>query len=251
MLREAFRERALKLRSPVKAALGGLVVGYFMRDSKSRLQLTQAEAAKQAAKAENEHLRHEIAHDDLTGLLTKKALIKKGNERLAQARPDQIFALVLFDLDNFKAINDKHPGKYDEGDRTLVRTAGVLLSNIRIRGESADIMAHGQRQDGDGEAARLGGDEFAGLFEITARNATGEAMSDEERLAALSGRIRTDFNAAFANRPDLEAIGGVDLSIGALIRQPGETMESMLSHGAVLMGEEKKEHHAQNGAYRF
>jgi diguanylate cyclase (GGDEF)-like protein len=197
---------------------------------------------------QNQQLRHEVSHDDLTGLLTKKALIARGNERLSRSRPDQTYALAFFDLDNFKAINDKHPGKYDEGDRTLKSSAEVLLRNVRRRGEDPDMLAHGSREDGD--AARLGGDEFAGLFELTARNEKGAAMSDEERADAFSDRILTDFNAAFANRPDLDALGGIDLSIVTIIRRPDEMMEEMLTRGAVAMGKVKQAHHAQNGSYR-
>ena len=197
---------------------------------------------------QNQQLRHEVSHDDLTGLLTKKALIEKGNQRLSRARPDQAYALAFFDLDNFKAINDKHPDKYDEGDRTLKTAAEVLFQNVRHEGESADILAHGNREDTD--AARLGGDEFAGLFELTARREQGAAMSEEERAAAFCGRIYTDFKAAFANRPDIDALGGIDLSIVTIIRQPGEMMEAMLSRGAVAMGEVKRLHHTENGSYR-
>ena len=203
-----------------------------------------------ATERENESLRHENSHDDLTGLLTKKALIERGNERIT-SDPYATYALVFFDLDNFKAINDRHPAKYDEGDRTLKSSARVLQRNVRGQGEDTDIVAHGQREDSDGEAARLGGDEFAGLFELTVRNEIGEAMSDEERLAALCARIRADFRLEFSNRPDLDELGGIDLSIGAILRQPGETMEGMLSRGAALMAEEKQVHHEQNGAYRF
>lgn len=243
-----FKERLSNLRGPALTALGGLAVGFAWRGHQARRQLAAAENARLASEAENQRLKHEVAHDDLTGLLTKKALIQRGNERLTQT-PDRVYALVFFDLDNFKAINDNHPGKYDEGDRTL-RTAGqVLLHNIRTRGEAADLLAHGQRQDG--EAARLGGDEFAGLFELTPRTEQGQTMSEQEKLAAICDRIRADFRSEFAGRPDLEALGGVDLSIGAVVRQPGETMEDLLSRGAILMSQEKQDHHAQNGSYRL
>jgi diguanylate cyclase (GGDEF)-like protein len=234
------KELAPKPGSLAPAAIGGLVVGYLARGVRSRRQLRRAES-------ENERLRHEVAHDELTGLLTKKAMVERGNQRLARAKPDQVFALVFFDLDNFKAINDKHPDNYDEGDRILKGSASVLARNIR-RGDGADILAHGSREDS--EAARLGGDEFAGLFELTARNEVGEAMTNEERAAALSDRVRADFKEEFAGRPDLEALGGVDLSVVAIIREPGETMESMLTRGAAAMHPQKQQHHQENGAYR-
>lgn len=71
------------------------------------------------------------------------------NEIERCARHQCPFALVYFDLDNFKPINDEMG--HAEGDRVLRTVASVLKQRIRI---------------GD-MAARLGGDEFAILLPDT------------------------------------------------------------------------------------
>lgn len=251
------REKLSKVAPPLAAAVGGAAVGSFLRGRKARRQgqvvqrfIHAANARAERSHAENEQLRHELAHDDLTGLRTKKAFIERGNRRLSEAKPDQVFALAIFDLDNFKAINDKHPKKYDEGDRTLKGFARVLLRSVRSQDDTPDLLAHGSREDDGTDTARLSGDEFAGLFEITPRNEKGEAMSAEERAGVFCDRVRAGVRDEFADRPDLEQLGGVDVSIGYVIREPGETMESMLSRAAVKMGIQKEQHHTENGAYR-
>ncbi len=250
------RERLPKIITPLAASIGGAAVGSYLRGRKARRQgqlinrfAQAANARAEKNQAENERLKHEVAHDDLTGLQTKKAFIAKGNKRLSRARPDQVFALALFDLDNFKAINDKHPEKYDEGDRTLKGVAEVLHENVRSEDRSPDLLAHGNRED-NAETARLGGDEFAGLFEVTPRNEKGMVMSPTERVSVICDRIRTGIKDRFDNRPDIKELGGLDISIGVVIREPGETMESMLSRAAHPMGQEKDQHHAENGTYR-
>jgi GGDEF domain-containing protein len=251
------REKIPKVIPPLAAAAGGAAVGSYLRGRKARRQgqiITKfaraANARAERQQTENQQLRHEVAHDDLTGLQTKKAFIAKGNKRLSRARPDQVFALALFDLDNFKAINDNHPDKYDEGDRTLQNVADVLLENVRRDDKSSpDLLAHGSREDSS-QTARLGGDEFAGLFDVTPRDERGMAMSPIERAGIFCDRIRTGVINRFQDRADIQELGGLDVSIGVVIREPGEMIESMLSRAATEMGHIKNEHHTQNGVYR-
>lgn len=92
---------------------------------------------------------HRLAyHDPLTGLPNRRAL----NERLEQAAGatgDRQTALVLFDLDRFKSVNDIHG--HGAGDRLL------RLVGDRFRAEI-----------GPGQSFyRLGGDEFACVIETS------------------------------------------------------------------------------------
>jgi diguanylate cyclase (GGDEF)-like protein len=88
--------------------------------------------------------RHDSLHDQLTGLLNRRAF----DEHLATAcaqvvRYGWTFALVLLDLDGFKTVNDRfgHPA----GDAALRSVGAELRQHLRV---------------GDA-AARVGGDEFA------------------------------------------------------------------------------------------
>lgn len=94
------------------------------------LALNQSRAARRH--------RHEARTDALTGLLNRRALF----DSVPDGRLQQGDAVIAFDLDRFKAINDRH-GHYG-GDQVLRCFADVLRQNRR-RG---DLVA------------RTGGEEF-------------------------------------------------------------------------------------------
>ncbi len=79
----------------------------------------------------------ESMHDPLTGALNRKAF-----EVLKKLRPER-FAIIILDLDDFKAINDTHG--HQAGDQVLTAVADTIIQNIR----KSDYLV------------RLGGDEFA------------------------------------------------------------------------------------------
>lgn len=85
-------------------------------------------------------LRQKAEHDELTGLINRSAfkVILKALKESSES-----VAFIMLDVDEFKAINDKHG--HSVGDKVLKTVAQILESNFR----STDY------------AARLGGDEFA------------------------------------------------------------------------------------------
>lgn len=93
------------------------------------------------AQRSERRLRIAAETDGLTGLANRRRFLGDVLPRLA-ASP-QSGALVLFDLDHFKNINDTHG--HQIGDRALVEFAGIL----------AKIAPH------HAAAARIGGEEFA------------------------------------------------------------------------------------------
>ncbi len=85
--------------------------------------------------------------DALTGFLNRRSAMERVAAMLEQATAThQSIAILLLDLDNFKAVNDVHG--HDAGDRVLVTAAQRIR---QVMPPSALI-------------ARLGGDEFAGAF---------------------------------------------------------------------------------------
>ncbi len=87
-------------------------------------------------------LEHMTRHDGLTGLLTRRAFDEGLAKLLERRRDGREVAVMLFDLDGFKPINDTY--SHDAGDRVLVVIAERLA---RLVG-------------GESLAGRLGGDEF-------------------------------------------------------------------------------------------
>jgi len=96
-----------------------------------------------------ERLRHDAFHDSLTNLPNRSLFMDRLSQAIArQKRNDEIFfAVLFFDLDNFKSINDTLGHSY--GDFYLIELGNRLTQLSR----EADTVA------------RFGGDEFAVLVE--------------------------------------------------------------------------------------
>jgi diguanylate cyclase (GGDEF)-like protein/PAS domain S-box-containing protein len=94
-----------------------------------------------------EHLRHLADHDPLTGLRNSRLFEHDLKLQVARSRRyDELAALMVIDLDDFKQVNDHHGHKV--GDDMLKAVARVLTRRLR----ETDLVA------------RLGGDEFAVLL---------------------------------------------------------------------------------------
>jgi len=88
-------------------------------------------------------VRHRITYDRLTGLLTKESLYLALEEELKRCgRFSQPLAVLMMDLDHFKAVNDRngHP----MGSHVLTEVGAIIRASIR----TADV------------SARYGGEEF-------------------------------------------------------------------------------------------
>ena len=90
-----------------------------------------------------QQLERNAYYDDLTGIYNRRAFLEYGEAEFGKAREDSApFTVILFDIDNFKQINDTHG--HQTGDRVLVHVAGITR---RCLGE--DMLL-----------ARYGGEEF-------------------------------------------------------------------------------------------
>lgn len=89
-------------------------------------------------------VRYNAEHDHLTGLANRALFQKQLREAILQIRPGgEAIALLLIDLDGFKAVNDRIG--HAAGDEVLMATARCLTELA----SAGDVVA------------RLGGDEFA------------------------------------------------------------------------------------------
>lgn len=127
----------------------------------------EVEVARQRARAERAEVL--ALTDELTGLANRRAFTARLEEELARAgRHDGSVALILLDVDEFKAVNDGHG--HAAGDEVLSILGEVLRSSARAE----DV------------AARLGGDEFALVL----------VGSGAEDAAVVAERIEARFAAA-------------------------------------------------------
>jgi len=151
----------------------------------------------------------------LAQLSVRDALTGCYNRRYLQAqqpmleRPSYFYGCMMFDLDDFKAINDTYG--HEEGDRVLQRFAHFIIRNKR----ADDILV------------RIGGDEFALFLEVVS----------PENLDLIANRL-------IENAPNQAPIA---FSIGHAYRRPRETLEQVLARADAAMYAAKGMREAQHG----
>lgn len=161
--------------------------------SRSDMQ-TERERARGA-----EHRAQELAYRDaLTGLKNRRALSEQLDAFGFQDRSATHLALLVLDLDRFKAVNDVHG--HPAGDRLLKAVVARLIEIV----------------DGIGSVYRLGGDEFAIIVEISGPDSGSAAMLAQtlvDRLAApfeldgLNHHIGASVGIAIRHRNDVDREG--------------------------------------------
>ena len=112
-------------------------------------------------------LRYDATHDALTGLLNRGAFEAVIAERLADRSPEP-FAVILFDIDHFKLINDRYG--HAAGDEAIRACAKALREHL----------------DASAIVARIGGEEFAALLPNCGEaDAVGQAERVRRAVRAL------------------------------------------------------------------
>ncbi|WPL18546.1 Bacteriophytochrome cph2 [Thiorhodovibrio winogradskyi] len=169
----------------------------------------------------SEEALYQLAHHDvLTGLPNRSLLRASLEQSLARARRGEtLLALLFFDLDLFKNINETlgHP----VGDRLLQHVAGELQKTL---GEDCLV-------------ARVGGDEFM---------LVAEDLTDPSDAARLAVRILNCFSEPFsADGRELFITASIGIS---LYPSDGGTIEELQSHADLAMYQAKE--YGRN-TYRF
>ncbi|MGD8816483.1 MAG: GGDEF domain-containing protein, partial [Acidobacteriota bacterium] len=144
--------------------------------------------------------------DPLTGCYNRRYL--KAQQPLLE-RPSCFYGCMMFDLDDFRAINDNYG--HEEGDRVLQRFAHFIIRNKRA----------------DDTLVRLGGDEFALFLE-------GIGPDNLDEIA----------NRLIDNAPHQAPIA---FSLGHAYRRPGETMQQIMARADAAMYAAKGMRDAQHG----
>ena len=172
--------------------------GRKLADGSGYVLVSRDVSARKALEAQledaNRQLRILVRQDGLTGLGNRRHFDDTlGTEYRRAMRVGSPLALIMVDVDRFKAFNDLygHPA----GDACLQAVAAALASALR---RPADL------------AARYGGEEFAVLLPST----------DEAGAVACAARIQDAVREASVAHAGSE-FGVVTLSLGITVLQPG------------------------------
>lgn len=141
-------------------------------------------------------LARQATRDHLTGTHNRRAFDSAIHRAIRQAeRGGEPFSLLLFDIDHFKSVNDRHG--HDVGDAILKRLADKVGASLR----STDLLA------------RWGGEEFTVLLFDTPLSG---ASTFAERLRQQIADSRFQGLA-------------ITISLGITQYRPGDDMDSMIA----------------------
>jgi len=158
-------ERGERTLSPEDAEFAEVVI----RAAVAAIRRAQA---LESTRADNKRLEELATTDALTRLLNRRALLDRLSSEVDRARRFKSqLSLLMFDLDNFKQVNDRYG--HLVGDRVLRQFGGLLASQAR----TIDIVA------------RYGGEEFVVILPETA---TDGAAIFAERLRERAAATRFD-----------------------------------------------------------
>lgn len=158
---------------------------------------------------EREQLQRLATQDHLTGLLNRRGLLAALADAADRVRRrGEETALLIFDLDGFKRVNDAEG--HQAGDRVLIELGRVLQAALR----STDV------------AARYGGDEFAVILPQASASAA-EAIGEGLREAIAEARL------GWPQAP-------VSASVGVTAIRGGDTAETAIARADEAMYRAKR-----------
>jgi len=157
-------------------------------------------------------LAHDALHDTLTGLPNRTLFADRVDQTLQRARrdPRAACAVLFFDVDRFKLVNDSLGRKI--GDSLLVALAARVAAALR---------------PGD-TVARLGGDEFAVLAQDVADSGDASLIANRI-LRALDAPFELGGRVLFAN-----------VSIGIALGATGLNADDLIGNADIAMYEAKR-----------
>lgn len=189
----------------VAAAYVGMVVVVLLSSTflTTRVQSTREHLRRQKAELAQalEQIRQLATHDDLTGLLNRRAMLDRMQlEQRRSLRSGSPLLIAQLDIDHFKAVNDTHG--HAAGDLVLQSFADTVRRNVR----DTDVLA------------RWGGEEFVLLL----------CDTPAADAVALMERLRQAVQAMQVPVPQGDGPITVTVSIGLARHTPADPLAGTL-----------------------
>lgn len=189
----------------VAAAYVGMVVVVLLSSTflTTRVQSTREHLRRQKAELAQalEQIRQLAMHDDLTGLLNRRAMLDRMQlEQRRSLRSGSPLLIAQLDIDHFKAVNDTHG--HAAGDLVLQSFADTVRRNVR----DTDVLA------------RWGGEEFVLLL----------CDTPAADAVALMERLRQAVQAMQVPVPQSGGPITVTVSIGLARHAPADPLAGTL-----------------------
>lgn len=145
--------------------------------------------------ARETHLRLLSNTDTLTKIYNRQYFNEVLSKQVWQAEVNGVFSVVMFDLDDFKALNDNYG--HAIGDIVLQETASIVKAHLR----SEDVFS------------RWGGEEFMVLL----------PQADKDTAEMVAQRLCREIENRFKNEY------GITASFGVSVYENGQNAEEILS----------------------
>ena len=184
-------------------------VDQMAQESKKSVERLRAEVSTYETKLQ---AAEQLAlQDALTGMANRRNLEERIEISIARK---QAFCVSIFDLNNFKQINDTYG--HLAGDNLLKQFGQELRSQFR----GADMVG------------RWGGDEFLALLD-------GDLSGARSRIEQMQRWVFGEYTIQVdANKQTIKAT--VDASVGVAQWQPGETLQQLIHRADAAMYKEKE-----------
>lgn len=185
------------------------IMASAIRQSHAMLEQRVAERTRALNEA-NEKLRNLSEIDALTGIANRRKILAELDSRLPRIRADGALAVLVVDVDNFKAVNDRYG--HVAGDDALRVLAERMQSLLR----AGDALG------------RMGGEEFLIILD-RARPVIADAIAERIRAAIARQSFEVHGNLALP----------LTVSIGVASWHPGDSARALYARADAALYQAK------------
>ena len=129
-----------------------IVLAFGLQLALALLFALESRYMEQLLKKENVKLEEEANVDPLTKLMNRRSLSNCVNDMISSASDEDIYSVVMIDIDDFKKVNDRYG--HNMGDIVLMQLATIFSEQLRDGdcacrwgGEEFLLLVHGTKEE--------------------------------------------------------------------------------------------------------